>query len=139
MRRLNFQLLGIDPANKGACLMGAAVRQELAVRFPGARVAVDIAMPFEDRLRLGFWAVTPSDWDSGMGAGRLKGALARRMTGQRRKLGLLHSSEIDVILDASGFAYGDFWGKAKFETRLGQPMAGWLPLDGNALRSPADR
>lgn len=129
MRRLNFQVLGIDPANKGACLMLAALRQELGRRFPGARVAMDIStpfeIPFEERLRLGVWAVTPADWDEGRGFKALKGLAVRRMSGQARKMGLLHRSEIDVILDASGFAYGDFWGKAKFDRRLGAPMAGW--------------
>lgn len=121
----NVLVLGIDPANKGACLMLAAIRQEIATRFPGARVAVDIATPFQDRLRLGVWAVTPADWDKGLGPKRLKGAVARRFAGQRLKLGLLHGSEIDVVLDASGFAYGDFWGRAKFVSRLGAPAAAW--------------
>lgn len=125
MRRLNFQVLGIDPANKGACLMLAAIQQEVTRRFPGARIAVDIAMPFAERLRLGLWAVTPANWDHGLGPKRLKGLLVQRMASQRLKLGLLHGSEIDVMLDASGFAYGDFWGKAKFDARLGGPMAGW--------------
>ena len=125
MRKLNFQVLGIDPANKGACLMLAAVQQELARRFEAPRVAVDIAMPFEERLRLGLWAVTPANWTDGLGAGRLKDIAVRRMGGQARKLGLLHTSEIDVVLDASGFAYGDFWGKAKFVNRLGKPTQAW--------------
>lgn len=136
MRRLNFQVLGIDPANKGACLMLAAVQQELARRFDRPRVGVDISMPFEERLRLGLWAVTPANWEDGFGAGRLKGLAVRKMSGQARKLGLLHTNEIDVVLDASGFAYGDFWGKAKFVSRLGAPMAGWKEAGKTVIALP---
>lgn len=136
MRRLNFQVLGIDPANKGACLMLAAVQQELRQRFDHPRISVDIAMPFEERLRLGLWAVTPSNWDSGFSTGRIKGFAVRQMAQQSRKLGLLHRAEIDVILDASGFAYGDFWGKEKFEARLGRPMAGWKAAGKTVIALP---
>ncbi|WP_136637790.1 polysaccharide pyruvyl transferase family protein [Pseudooceanicola onchidii] len=125
MTPLTVQVLGIDPANKGACLMLAAIRDQILQRFPGARVAVDIAMPFEDRLRMGVWAVTPADWSTGPVLKRLKGQLTKCGRSQREKLGLLHSSEIDVILDSSGFAYGDFWGNAKMEHQIGRFIDLW--------------
>jgi len=37
----------------------------------------------------------------------------------RRSYGLVMDQEIDLILDGSGFAYGDFWGAKKIESRLG--------------------
>lgn len=36
----------------------------------------------------------------------------------RRNYGLVMDHEIEIILDGSGFAYGDFWGAKKIETRL---------------------
>ena len=136
MRRINVQVRGIDPANKGACLMAAAVQQELARHFDRPRVGVDIAMPFEERMRMGFWAITPENWDTGMGPGRLKGLAVRQMAKQSRKLGLLRTDEIDVILDASGFAYGDFWGKAKFDARVARPMPVWKAAGKTVIALP---
>ncbi len=125
MKQLNFQVLGIDPANKGAGLMLAAIRQEVQNRFPNARVGVDVAMPFEDRLRQGVWGVTPEDWEDGSLVQKAKGVLSKNIRGQRLRMGLLHTSEIDVILDASGFAYGDFWGAAKMERQIGRYIQRW--------------
>lgn len=136
MRNLNVYIRGIDPANKGACLMLAAIQDQLAARFDAPRVAVGIAVPVEHRLRQGVWAVTPANWSTGLGPGRLKSAAVKLMRGQSHKLGLLHEAEIDVVLDASGFAYGDFWKKAKFDGLLGDHVPRWKAQGKTVIAMP---
>src|SRR5690606_34297611 len=43
----------------------------------------------------------------------------------RRKLSFVSESEIDVVLDGSGFAYGDFWGAKKAGYRLADHIKRW--------------
>ncbi len=43
----------------------------------------------------------------------------------RRKLRYINEKEIDVILDASGFAFGDVWGAKYAINRLGKHIIGW--------------
>lgn len=129
-RAPTVQILGVDPANKGACLMLIAAQRELADRFPGARFAMDFTTtPVEARLRYGLWAAAPARSPRGAPMSRL-GRLAP--AGLRRKLGVVTDDEIDVVLDASGFAYGDFWGAAKFDRRVGRPSIAWR-RDGKAV------
>ncbi len=124
-RPLNVEVIGIDPDNQGAQLMLLTILQELRARFADIRVGVDVSMPFEDRVRLGVWGVTPADWQSGWGPKRAKGFIARKLKSQRLRLGLLDSNEIDIVLDASGFAYGDYWGQQKFDHFLRRRMPLW--------------
>lgn len=43
----------------------------------------------------------------------------------RRKLRFVLSNEITIVLDGSGFAFGDQWGSKYAETRLGQKIVEW--------------
>ncbi len=43
----------------------------------------------------------------------------------RIKFGIILNKEIDVVIDASGFAYGDQWGEIKFRRRVFNNIAEW--------------
>lgn len=120
-RRLTAQILGVDPANKGACLMLDAIRQEVGRRHPGSRFAVDLRTSVEARLAHGLWGAPPTNW-KGLDLSGMSGAAPRSVVS---RLGLVTEPEIDVIFDASGFAYGDFWGADKFRRRVGRPIGRW--------------
>jgi hypothetical protein len=116
-----FEILGVHPANKGARLMLSAAKERLGREYPSARFAVPYDWPADTRLAEGLWATVPR------GRGRvdradLAGLLPGRM---RRRVGLAAPRDVQVILDASGFAYGDFWGLDKLRRRLETPAKRW--------------
>lgn len=118
---MNFEIVGVHPANKGAVLMLEAIRARLSARYPGARFAVPMDWQPDTRLAHGLWA-TP---------GRKVRAISRitlldRMPAALQDaLGYIPSAAIDVLLDASGFGYGDYWGLPKLQGRLADRLAWW--------------
>lgn len=94
--------------NKGAAMMLIAATQEIQQRFPGSRVVVpaNYTLPFEPRARLGLWhraELRKAGWDLGRVVELVPGKL-------RERYGFMTEGEIDVVLDAAGFAYSDQWG-----------------------------
>jgi len=71
-RAPTIRILGVDPANKGACLMLIAAQRALGARFPGARFAMDFTTtPVEARLRYGLWAAAPAASPRGVPMSRI--------------------------------------------------------------------
>lgn len=96
--------------NKGAAMMLIAATQEIQRRFPGIRVVVpaNYTLPFEPRARLGLWhraELKKAGWD----LGRVVELLPDKL---RERYGFVTEGEVDVVLDAAGFAYSDQWGLA---------------------------
>ncbi|MEB3421675.1 polysaccharide pyruvyl transferase family protein [Salipiger marinus] len=96
--------------NKGAEMMLVASVQQLRLRLPSARlvVAPNYTLPFERRAKLGLWhraEMIKKGYDLGRAVEALPGKL-------RERYGFVTSAEVDVILDAAGFAYSDQWGSA---------------------------
>lgn len=118
---MNIEILGVYHRNKGALLMLEAILDRLRAEFPGARFAVPLSTPVETRLAYGLYA-TPAHDAYRLDAAGLAGYVPARL---RRRFGLLAASEVDVVLDASGFGYGDYWGLRKLERRLAAPLARW--------------
>lgn len=119
---LTIEVLGIGFPNKGAELMLLAI-SEWAARLPvETRLAVRWDTRFEDRLRHKLWAKV---WH--LASARLPyGHLANRWPeGVARRLGVVRERDVDVFMDASGYAYGDSWGAAKARDRLGSRIGQW--------------
>jgi polysaccharide pyruvyl transferase WcaK-like protein len=119
---MNFEVVGVSPANKGAVLMLEAIRERLSGAVPEARFAAPMDWPAAERLALGAWA-TPSR------APRRRPDLVSLFEAAPARLqesvGFIPSQRIDVLLDASGFGYGDFWGLPKLQNRLTRRLARW--------------
>lgn len=129
---MNFEIVGVWPANKGAVLMLEAIRARLLQSFPDARFAAPISWPPEERLRHGLWA-TPARTTAKPGLTTLLGKAPKRL---RYALGYLPGEEVDVLLDASGFGYGDFWGLEKLEDRLTKRLKLWKKDGRKAILLP---
>lgn len=120
-RPINVEVLGIWPHNKGALLMLEAIRERFKQELPEARLAVPFSWPAEQRLGLGLHCTYPRE-QGRVDTSLLSEFLPRRW---RNGLGLLSPRDVDVVLDASGFAYGDYWGLPKLRHRLLRVTRHW--------------
>lgn len=111
---VNVEIIGISPFNKGALLMFEAIREQFRQRLPNARFAVPFDWPAEQRYSYGLSCTFPRD------RGRFDRSRACELlpSGFRQNVGLFAPSDVDVVLDASGFGYGDYWGLEKLQRRL---------------------
>ncbi|SDS30080.1 colanic acid/amylovoran biosynthesis protein [Halopseudomonas xinjiangensis] len=97
--------------NKGAELMLHAVLQQLAERYPDAKRVMEPGRPaspypYAKRSELGLYQKAWL-WRKGVPFGDLARLVP---AGIREQYGVVLDSEIDVVLDAAGFAYSDQWG-----------------------------
>ncbi|WP_169930378.1 polysaccharide pyruvyl transferase family protein [Pseudidiomarina aestuarii] len=111
---LTVEVKGISFANKGAELMLFAIIDQFRQRGVDARFVVEPNGPYQRRADFGLWQktryirkqlnlVAPMSW------------LPSRI---RTMFGLINESEIDLVLDASGFSYGDQWNPAVARDRI---------------------
>lgn len=115
-----IEVLGVSEYNKGAMLMLEAIRAEVKRAFPEARLAVPNSMTGAARRRLGVMGVLPA------GRGGIRTTFRRLLPRSiRHRLGIARQSDVSVVLDASGFGYGDYWGEGKLEKRLVRRLADW--------------
>lgn len=103
---MNIEIGGAGYGNKGAELMLLAILDRLRTSLPEARfVVASSAGPYEWRAKQGLF----QKFDA-QRAGRLGWFIELLMhRGYRGRYGLVKEDEVDVLLDASGFAYGDAW------------------------------
>ncbi len=115
-----IQVTGTGTSNKGAELLLVAVQQQLKTAFPNVQLAVSASFgDFTERARYGLRLVLPETpkrrWWL---AGRLMPSVFRE------HLGLVMESDVDAVLDASGFAFGDQLG-AKRVTEFAHNVQRW--------------
>lgn len=86
-----------------------AILDRCRKRYPKARFVLDALLgPFADRATDGLYQKL-SYWKFGTDWGRVAGRIIPSRIAHQ--LGILSESEVDVVLDASGFSYGDQWGR----------------------------
>jgi hypothetical protein len=117
----NIEVLGIGFPNKGAELMLSAVIERYLDKYPKRKLVLQTYQPYSERAR---YKSFQKLWfeNRHFELGRLAEFLP---AGIRSRLGLIPDSQIDVIFDCSGFAYGDQWGLRKAKNRLGRNVARW--------------
>jgi len=135
-----IEIRGTGTHNKGAELMFRSVQSYFQQHAPEVQLAVHPHFgTFTDRARYGALSlVTPK------GFRRSNLSIRLMSPAFRRTYGLVTESEIDAVLDASGFAFGDQWGphpaegvarKAKRFARSGRPYI-LLPQAFGPFRDP---
>jgi colanic acid/amylovoran biosynthesis protein len=96
--------------NKGAHLMVLAILAKLKKRYPHAKytmAANNGSQTFEVMTQLGFYPKA-SLFRKRIEFGDLANLIPKRI---RSRFGIITDKEVDVVIDAAGFGYGDKWGK----------------------------
>ncbi|MBU2891950.1 polysaccharide pyruvyl transferase family protein [Colwellia sp. D2M02] len=108
---LNIEIKGVQFSNKGAELMLVAILEQLDKELGEYQITLSPGphLPYQQRARLGAW----QKLSFRRGKIDLTGFFAKlptRLLNFFKRYGLVTEKDVDVILDASGFAYGEQWG-----------------------------
>ncbi|WP_313087358.1 polysaccharide pyruvyl transferase family protein [Pseudomonas sp.] len=111
--------------NKGAELMLHAALQKLKSRYPDATFVMAPTTeksdhPYRKLTQLGFFPKA-SLWRYGIQWGNLANLAPRQL---REMYGVVLDKEVDVVIDAAGFAYSDQWGDEP-SIELAQSAKAW--------------
>lgn len=104
-----IELRGVEFVNKGAELMLHAIMQKVKENVPDPTFVMELTqrVPAEKLSEHNIYV-------------KKSGAKAKFIPGFiRKKLRFILDKEINVVLDASGFAFGDQWGAKKADKRIG--------------------
>lgn len=146
LKTMTVEIHGTGTHNRGAELMACSAASALRERFPDIRIVVPInfGSAFE-RCNYNFYTT----YEFGGRLQRKIVPLICRFLPQkfREKLGLIDPKEIDLVLDASGFAFSDQWGvgpafrllkKMNGSARVGKPLV-LLPQAFGGFEEPSVR
>lgn len=105
-----IEIKGVQFVNKGAELMLEAILAQIEQRWPDAKVVMQPGKfsPYEKRASIGAYQrlqLRKNRLDLN-GLTYYLPFVARRAL---KRFGIITEADIDVILDASGFTYGDQW------------------------------
>lgn len=107
---MKIEIKGVEFNNKGAELMLHSIVQQLDSKFDKYQLVLSpgTLLPYEKRAKLGAWQKFSFkffgiDWT---GLGNL---FPQFIVNQLKHFGIVVEKDIDLVLDASGFAYGDKW------------------------------
>lgn len=100
--------------NKGAELMLLSIVSKLRSTLPEIELAMETgysSAPYKNRAMYGFYQKAQF-LKMGFQFGKFFNFVPKKV---RQQLGIVLDKEIDVVIDAAGFAYGDQWGPSKAE------------------------
>ncbi len=122
--------------NKGAELMLRAVLEQVQAQYPEARTVMEPGRdrspyPYQQRAKLGLYQKAWL-WRKGIPFGDLAALMPGRL---REMYGVVLDKEIDVVLDAAGFAYTDQWGPELSE-ELARSSARWKSRGAKVILLP---
>lgn len=144
-----IEIRGVQFNNKGAYLMLQACLEQIYRLWPEADIALEPSAnsPYIARSKLGVYQKVPLQF-KGVRFHRLAWLLPKKLKKfLKHNFGFVFESDIDLVLDASGFAYGDQWGGRAVKSvsaeikRLRRHHSGYifLPQAMGPFTDPKDR
>jgi len=118
-----IELRGVEFHNKGAELMLHAILGRIRKEMPDTIFVMEkrASAPLKKQREVGIYTkVRVSKSRFGLSSA---GVLVPKSI--RRRFKLILEQEIEVVLDGSGFVFGDFWGAAKAGQRLADHIQQW--------------
>lgn len=109
-----IEIKGIGFPNQGAELMLVAVQQQFEQRGIKANFVVEPYGDYATRVKYNLFQKSRC-FGRGFNFGRPFSFLPKIV---REKYGIVNNSEIDLVIDASGFTYADLWGAKSINQRL---------------------
>jgi colanic acid/amylovoran biosynthesis protein len=108
---LNIEIKGVQFSNKGAELMLVAILEQLDKELGEYQITLSPGtyLPYQERARLGAWQKL-SFRRGNIDLTGFFGKLPNKLLNLLKRYGIVTEKDVDVILDASGFAYGEQWG-----------------------------
>lgn len=123
MKRHVIELRGVEFHNKGAELMLYAILNRVRRELPGVVFVMETrsnapihkqrSVGIHTKLNMKKYGIDTSFW------GRCIPLYLRN------KMGFVLEKDISIVLDGSGFAFGDFWGANKAGQRLADHIENW--------------
>lgn len=109
---MNFSIQGVDFTNKGAELMLHAVKQQVQEWNPSNTLSANLKVgSFAQRQQAGIHHLAYQRSNKIPYGGEVVNAVANLIPKFiRQRSGIVLESEVDGVLDASGFAFSDQWG-----------------------------
>ena len=118
-----IELRGVEFVNKGAELMLHAIISKIKAEIPDVIFVMSKSgnAPRNKHLEYGIYTKTNFKHFKIP----FKYIFAFLPLYVRRKFYYINESEINVVLDASGFAYSDIWGSKRASWKMGDHIAKW--------------
>ena len=106
---MKIEVIGAGFVNKGAELMLHAISEQVCKKFPDARLVLPANnnCPYDKRAAFGaYQKISLKRYGIDIGS-YIQSFIPKIL---KKHLGIIGDNEIDIVLDASGFAYSDHWG-----------------------------
>ena len=132
MKTLNVEVKGIGFPNKGAELMLCAIQQQFELRNIPAKFCVEPYGDYKLRAQHGLYQKSRVT-KFGIDIGKTISLLPKKLLDV---FGIVRPKDIDLVLDASGFSYGDQWGPDMIQYRLGSTIEQFKKQDVTVVLLP---
>ncbi|NDC87865.1 MAG: polysaccharide pyruvyl transferase family protein [Bacteroidetes bacterium] len=131
---ITIELRGVEFVNKGAELMLHAIVEQVRKFEHPVRLTMEASFK-NPRAKLAALGIKPV-WRPRLFGHRLEPVRRMMAKDAVRTWGLVPEEDVDVIMDASGYAFSDVWGASRARKRLGNDIRRWKAAGKRVIMLP---